>query len=283
MDTFKGLVYVKHGRVGTRSEGPDYYLQTARRGELRLEYHPRHPWEADYQLEFYGRRMVEVTGELDASTKGLLHVERIVEILSALIPHEHPPEIQYDMQREVLVLSADVSGGFVPPNVTINHITYTKIYGDGKVVFVDPAKGSVSSEICEGRLSSAEIIELLRTLQKNGFWGLKPYYKGDNVPTDMPSYSVTAKLKGQPEKEVGAYAGGNSAPPAFMDCYHHLVVPALKPSDVRVYVREEITAKDLEQGWYYGYEYQKKLNTPRDWRWVDAGRSSAWRAPKNPA
>ena len=28
MGTFKGLVYIKNGRIGTKSEGPDYYLQT---------------------------------------------------------------------------------------------------------------------------------------------------------------------------------------------------------------------------------------------------------------
>jgi hypothetical protein len=28
METLKGLVYIKQGRIGTRSEGPDYYLQT---------------------------------------------------------------------------------------------------------------------------------------------------------------------------------------------------------------------------------------------------------------
>src|SRR5947208_2164189 len=50
MDTFKGLVYVKHGRVGTRSEGPDYYLQTTR-GDFLLRYRQRNPWEPDYHLE----------------------------------------------------------------------------------------------------------------------------------------------------------------------------------------------------------------------------------------
>jgi hypothetical protein len=29
MDSLRGLLYKKHRRIGTRSEGPDYYLQTA--------------------------------------------------------------------------------------------------------------------------------------------------------------------------------------------------------------------------------------------------------------
>ncbi|MFO0760286.1 MAG: hypothetical protein U0359_27640 [Byssovorax sp.] len=80
--TFKGLVYVKHGRVGTRSEGPDYILQTARQ-ELVLVYKDRHLWEPDYQLEFYSRRMVEVQGMLDGQT---LKVESIQQILSPMLP-----------------------------------------------------------------------------------------------------------------------------------------------------------------------------------------------------
>ncbi len=46
METFEGLVYVKHGRIGTKSEGPDYYLQTWE-NEYLLKYGDRGPWELD--------------------------------------------------------------------------------------------------------------------------------------------------------------------------------------------------------------------------------------------
>lgn len=80
--SYKGLVFVKHGRVGTRSEGPDYYLQTAKE-DLILVYKDRHPWEPDYQLEFFGREMVEVHGKLDGRT---LKVESIQKIVSPNLP-----------------------------------------------------------------------------------------------------------------------------------------------------------------------------------------------------
>ena len=64
METFEGLVYVKHGRIGSKSEGPDYYLQTWDRDYL-LNYEDRGPWELDYYLEFFCRKFVEVTGELE--------------------------------------------------------------------------------------------------------------------------------------------------------------------------------------------------------------------------
>jgi hypothetical protein len=81
-ETFKGLVYVKHGRIGTRSEGPDYYLQTAL-GEFVLRYQPRSLWEPDYPLEFFSRRMAEVTGTL---SDRIVTVNAIKEILSPALP-----------------------------------------------------------------------------------------------------------------------------------------------------------------------------------------------------
>ena len=38
--TFKGLLYVKHGRIRNKSEGPDYWLQTLDR-EYLLRIHER--------------------------------------------------------------------------------------------------------------------------------------------------------------------------------------------------------------------------------------------------
>jgi hypothetical protein len=61
MINLKGLVYIRHGRVGTRSEGPDYFLQTIE-GDYSLQLNPRDPWSVDYQLEFYNRKIVEITG-----------------------------------------------------------------------------------------------------------------------------------------------------------------------------------------------------------------------------
>ena len=63
MDTFRGLLYVKHGRIGTRSEGPDYHLQTAK-ADYILQLNERELWKCDYELEFHCRRIVVVTGKM---------------------------------------------------------------------------------------------------------------------------------------------------------------------------------------------------------------------------
>lgn len=74
---FFGLVYVKHGRVGSKSEGPDYYLQTGK-GDLLLHYEQRNLWEPDYKLEFFARQMVEVEGKLtERDGNEVLHVEHV--------------------------------------------------------------------------------------------------------------------------------------------------------------------------------------------------------------
>lgn len=74
MKIYRGLLYVKHSRIGTRSEGPDCFLQTAEQ-EIPLQLNERHPWEPDYQLEFYGWRTVVVKG--DWLEDGMLQVEEI--------------------------------------------------------------------------------------------------------------------------------------------------------------------------------------------------------------
>lgn len=39
------------------------------------------------------------------------------------------------------------------------------------------------------------------------------------------------------------------------------------------------SSKDLTQGWYWGFENQKKINTPTDWVFTEAGKSSCWHSP----
>lgn len=114
-NTYQGLLYVKHGRVGTRSEGPDYFLQTAR-GDYLLRHGERNPWEPDYQLEFFSRRMVAVTGALD---EHVLSVESIQEILAPRLPTQGGP-------RELKLVvghSAPLDGG---------QISFVKVVEDSR-------------------------------------------------------------------------------------------------------------------------------------------------------
>jgi hypothetical protein len=91
IDTFKGLVYAKHGRVGTRSEGPDYYLQTTR-GDFLLRYEQRNLWEPDYHLEYFDHRMVAVSGALNDK---IITVKALEEILAPLLPPEKARRMKF--------------------------------------------------------------------------------------------------------------------------------------------------------------------------------------------
>jgi hypothetical protein len=186
----------------------------------------------------------------------------------------------YETDARVLVLSADLAGGLVPPEALLNHVPLTRIYGDGKVVFIDPAKGP--SVICEGHLDTKQIEQLFALLQAKGFFGFSESYVQPG-PTDLPTDVITATRRGEPEHRVACYGGAVSAPPGCMECYHALLYPQLQPSDVRRYERQPISAHDLEAGFYDGLEYQKKLDTPRDWAWLEAGKSSRWHKPAGPA
>ena len=81
---FSGLVFVKQGRIGTKSEGPDYYLQT-RTKEYVLNHEREFLYKPEYFLEFFCRKMVEVTG---IQVGNEIKVSNIKEICQALIPSE---------------------------------------------------------------------------------------------------------------------------------------------------------------------------------------------------
>jgi hypothetical protein len=213
----------------------------------------------------------ENPGHLDARLL-LLRGEQITRIIDL---HPVSKVLPYEARRGLLVLSADRVGGFVPPGVFINHVALTRIYGDGKVVFIDPAIGS--GEIREGHLSEGALCDLFALLEQQGFFGFQPSYSGPGA--DMPTWVLTAHRRGESEKRVACYGGELSAPPGFMECFQRLIYPQLQPTDVMRYVRQPITEAELTAGWYYGFEYQKKLNTPATWIWADAGRSSQWRRP----
>lgn len=40
------------------------------------------------------------------------------------------------------------------------------------------------------------------------------------------------------------------------------------------------SSQDLEKGWYWGFENQRKPSTPNDWIFTEAGRSSCWHKPQ---
>ncbi|VVB73455.1 Uncharacterised protein [uncultured archaeon] len=58
-------------------------------------------------------------------------------------------------------------------------------------------------------------------------------------------------------------------------------MPGSGTGDVTLQVTQplHITDKELQCGGYYGFQDQRKVGTPDDWVWIDAGKSSNWHAP----
>lgn len=88
MSTLQGLLYVKHGAVGTRSEGPLYILQT-HDGEYALLYEQRDSWKPDYHLAFFSGNIVTVEGELVETgelQEGDVHYNLWLALIHPLVP-----------------------------------------------------------------------------------------------------------------------------------------------------------------------------------------------------
>lgn len=105
METFQGLIYVKIGRIGSRSEGPDYFLQTAK-AEFPLKYEERNLWMPDYHLEFFSRRMVKVTGSFHDK---IFVVRTIGEILSPGLPRPNRVELAVGASTQVKDITIGLS------------------------------------------------------------------------------------------------------------------------------------------------------------------------------
>ncbi|RME75053.1 MAG: hypothetical protein D6776_03985 [Planctomycetota bacterium] len=190
------------------------------------------------------------------------------------------PDCDYAAAFGELVLSVDRSGGFVPASVARNHVVHTRIYGDGKVVYRTSADGD--RVIYAGWLSERQICALFKLLAEKDFWNMKDSYRAQMAPTDLPSARVTAALRGGRRKSVSSYGGAISAPPGYMEIYDALHAPPLEPAQPQRYVRVPISSSDLQRGYYFGAEHEKKWDTPSNWIWVAGGGPSGadvWRQP----
>jgi len=142
----------------------------------------------------------------------------------------------YEPNAKLLVLSADSFNHSLPPGSQINHVPWTKIYGDGRVVFVDRDKGD--SEISQGHLDAKQISHLFELLQAKGFFGFADGYPAKPGFVGVGADAITAVRRGQPEKQVTCCHGAPLAPRTFQDCFKALLYPQIQPSDVKSYIRE---------------------------------------------
>ena len=79
MSNFEGYLFSKLDAIGSRSEGPLYYLQLADSTELLVANNVG-PWQEDPGLHKYVGKKVTITGKKDSG--GILHYEHIEPLKS---------------------------------------------------------------------------------------------------------------------------------------------------------------------------------------------------------
>jgi hypothetical protein len=126
-------------------------------------------------------------------------------------------DLSYDTGAGTVVVEADSAGGFVPEAFVQGHIPGFRLYGDGRVIWAEPA--GRGEAVHDGHLAPQEMEELLAWIAERGFFEMDDSYTVENAPTDMASDCVRVKLAAQ-EKRVCEYFDG--APEAFGQIHDRL-------------------------------------------------------------
>jgi len=138
-----------------------------------------------------------------------------------------PLTVEWDPDPEALIVEIDTFGGPVPQPQALNHIPDARIWGDGRIVWVERQKDA-SRVVRQGQLSKQELTQLARFVVEEGFFDWHEHYQPDNPPPDMPTSHITVNLADQ-SQTVSQYFGG--APAGFWRIYDRIqtLVPDGEP------------------------------------------------------
>ncbi len=92
MKTIEGYLFPKLAAIGSKSEGPAYFLQTWDKKELTVE-KKTHPWEEDAALHRFIARKVKIQGESAGGTikyDSIMDLDAPGELIAGL--HLHLPD-----------------------------------------------------------------------------------------------------------------------------------------------------------------------------------------------
>jgi hypothetical protein len=116
--------------------------------------------------------------------------------------------IEHPTGADELVLRVEVTGGFVPPQVTLSELPQFSLYGDGRVITTGPVieiyPAPALPNLRQVRLTEAGIQEVLAAAQAAGLLdGDKQY--SNNLVADAPTTVFTVNANGK-TTIVSAYA-----------------------------------------------------------------------------
>jgi len=141
----------------------------------------------------------------------------------------------YERNSRAVLIEADESGGLAPVPRDA-HVPKFRLYADGFVVFAGesaPLSTGLDAVVRTGRLTDAQIQELLTYLNQVGFFALKDYYEPRPKPTDMPTAHISVYLN--KVKTVSVYAPGFAGTPqVFSDAFTRITQTL--PADAQTYM-----------------------------------------------
>jgi hypothetical protein len=125
--------------------------------------------------------------------------------------------IAHSTGADELVLRVDVSGGFVPPQVTLSEVPQLSLYGDGRAVTTGPViaifPAPALPNLRQVRLTEAGIQQVLAAAKDAGLLDGNKSYSNSTV-ADAPTTTFTVNAGGK-TTTVAAYALGFDADPSW--------------------------------------------------------------------
>lgn len=132
------------------------------------------------------------------------------------------PAIEWEPAGDQVVLEYNCFGGLVPTGYYDNAIAPVRLWGDGRLVWLEYA-GS-GRRVLEARLSPDEMRSLLTRVVDAGFFGWPDEIESTTVIYDGSDCSLGVSLKAE-QKDVWVRAGAEP-PVAFVDLVDWLVAGA---------------------------------------------------------
>jgi hypothetical protein len=123
------------------------------------------------------------------------------------------PTIEWDTSPDAIIVESYTAGGLVPQNFALNQIPDARVWGDGRIVWVEYASGG-GRRVLEGHLTPDEMTALLERFVEAGFFGWDDFYQPSYQVFDAGTTTLRVNLLGT-QKSVSEYFEG--APPKFAE------------------------------------------------------------------
>ena len=128
MATYQGYLFSKLGRVGTRSEGPDYFLQQLDGSEVPIVKQTEYLWQGDSTLQSLLAKKVRIEGRLDPQG---IHYDLVLDwgSVAPTLPSSRPDIGLGDVGEYVLYLQNRLRelGYTVITDAIFGSVTKTKV------------------------------------------------------------------------------------------------------------------------------------------------------------